>query len=132
MRLLDQVDFDAKQFTADGANDTSSVYENISVKFPHADIVIPPSSDAVYNGKLHEQRNNNLQKIKSFGRMAWQKVMEYGRRNYSELCIQRYKKIFDNKLHGREMTRQKNEAMLGCGILNKMTGVGMPKSYRYA
>ena len=132
VKLLDQIDCDASQFTLDGVYDANSVYENISAKFPGAEIVIPPSSKAKYNVDLHDQRNNNLQKIKTFGRMAWQKSMEYGRRNYAELCIKRYKKILGNKLHGIEMSRQRNEAMLGCGILNKMTGLGMPKSYRYA
>lgn len=28
-----------------------------------------------------------------YGRMNWQKHREYGKRNYSELAIQRYKKI---------------------------------------
>ncbi len=62
--------------------------------------------------------------------MQWQRVRKYGQRNYSELAIQRYKKILGNRLHARELSRQKNEALLGCGILNKMTGLGMPKSYR--
>ncbi|MDF1794899.1 MAG: hypothetical protein P1U63_00020 [Coxiellaceae bacterium] len=104
----------------------------MSDKFSDVDIVIPPNSNAVYNNKIHAQRNNNLQKIKTFGRMAWQKIMRYGQRNYSELCIQRYKEILGNKLYDREVSRQKNEAMIGCGVLNKMTGLGMPEGYRCA
>ena len=64
--------------------------------------------------------------------MNWQRVRKYGRRNYSELSIQRYKKILGDALHTREMSRQKNEAMIGCGVLNKMTKLGMPTSYRCA
>ena len=64
--------------------------------------------------------------------MNWQRVRDYGKRNYSELSIQRYKKILGTKLHGREISRQKNETMIGCGVLNKMTGFGMPTSYRAA
>ena len=73
---------------------------------------------------------SNLQEIKTFGRMIWQRVRNYGRRNYSELCIQRYKKILGNQMRARELAQQKNEAMIGCGILNKMTNLGMPISYR--
>jgi len=62
--------------------------------------------------------------------MNWQRVRGYGKRNYSELNIQRYKKMLGNKSYGRELSRQKNEAMIGCGVLNKMVGLGMPKSYR--
>jgi hypothetical protein len=87
---------------------------------------------AVYNKENHVQRNRNLQEIKTFGRMIWQRVSNYGRRNYSELCLQRYKKILGNQMRARELARQKNEAMIGCGMLNKMTNLGMPISYRCA
>jgi len=33
-------------------------------------------------------------------------------------------------MQSREMARQKQEAMIGCGILNKMTSIGMPESSR--
>jgi len=70
--------------------------------------------------------------LKRFGRGEWQRVKNYSRRNYSELAMLRYKKIIGNRLHARDIFRQKNEAMLGCGILNKMTQLGIPKSYRFA
>jgi hypothetical protein len=35
-------------------------------------------------------------------------------------------------LHSRELSRQKQEAMIGSSVLNKMTSLGMPISYRYA
>jgi hypothetical protein len=35
-------------------------------------------------------------------------------------------------MQAREFTRQKQEAIIGCGILNKMTSMGMPKSHRIA
>ena len=64
------------------------------------------------------------------GHMGWQNRRHYGRRNYSELAIQRYKRILGNQMQSREMARQKQEAMIGCGVLNKMTSLGMPESYR--
>jgi len=64
------------------------------------------------------------------GRMGWQRLRSYGRRNYSELAIQRYKRILGNQLQSREFSNQKQEAMIGCGVLNKMTSLGMPVSYR--
>lgn len=130
--LIKQVECQVNHVTADGAYDKNPVYNTLTDHFKEADIIIPTRSDAVYGKNNHPQRNGNLQKIKTFGRMVWQKVMHYGRRNYSELAIQRYKKILGNKLHAREMPRQKNEAMIGCGILNRMTGLGMPVSYRCA
>lgn len=130
--LTSQLNLAVDCVTADGAYDTKSVYTILSKRFSNVDIVIPPASNAVYCKAHHPQRNRNLQEIKSFGRMAWQRVRDYGKRNYSELAIQRYKKILGNKLHAREMLQQRNEAMIGCGILNKMTSLGMPKSYRCA
>ena len=128
--LLDQIGFDVDNLSADGAYDKYEVYNLIYSKYPNATIAIPPRSDAVFDIKHHPRRNNNLSVIKSCGRMARQKSVEYGRRNYSELGIQRYKRILGNKMHARKMSRQINEAMIGCGVLNKMTGIGMPKSYR--
>ena len=77
-------------------------------------------------------RNQHLREIQERGRMNWQKENRYGRRNISELSIQRRKRILGNQLHAREFTRQKVEAMIGSGILNKMTSLGMPQSYRSA
>jgi hypothetical protein len=59
--------------------------------------------------------------------MNWQRI-----RNYSKLCIQSYKKILGNKMHATELLRQKNEAMIGYGVLNKMTNMGKPSSYQCA
>ena len=66
------------------------------------------------------------------GKMDWQRKNNYGQRNYFELAIQRYKRILGNTMQSREFERQKQEAMIGCSVLNKMTGIGMPESYRVA
>jgi hypothetical protein len=130
--LLNQIDDNVNQITGDGAYDKNHVYHILTQKFPNAEIIIPPDSDSIYSVNNHAQRNRNLQEIKTFGRMNWQRVRKYGNRNYSELCIQRYKRILGNKLHARKITRQKSEAMIGCSILNKMTNTGMPDSYKSA
>ncbi len=130
--LVGQISTPVDHFSADGAYDKGCVYEVLSSHSPAADIVIPPSSNAVIKEAHHPQRNRNIQEIKTLGRMTWQHQREYGRRNYSELSIQRYKRILGNTLHAREMSRQEQEAMLGCGVLNKMTSTGMPVSCRVA
>lgn len=127
-----QMDIDVEQVTADGAYDKNHVYESLTNKFRNIDVIIPPDSDSVFNKDNHYQRNRNYQEIKTFGRMAWQQVRKYGNRNKSEMAIQRYKKILGSRLHSVEFYRQKNEAMIRCGILNKMTALGMPESYRVA
>jgi hypothetical protein len=64
--------------------------------------------------------------------MAWQKERRYGQRNISELGIQRYKRILGRAMHARKFERQQQELMIGCGILNKMTHLGMPESFKTA
>jgi hypothetical protein len=70
--------------------------------------------------------------IQENGRMEWQRQNNYGQRNYSELGMQRYKRIIGKSMHSREFARQEQEAMIGCGVINKMTSLGMPKSYKIA
>jgi len=130
--LLDQIDRDIDHLTADGAYDKSPVYDAILDHSPDADIVIPPREDAVISDKANKLRNRNLQEIKTLGRMRWQEKRNYGQRNYSELAVQRYQKILGDKMHAREFKRQQQEAMIGCGVINKMSSLGMPQSYRSA
>lgn len=130
--LLAQIQEPIDQFSGDGAYDETPVYDAVTAHSPNADVVIPPRSNAVEKDKAHEQRNRNICEIKELGRMQWQRAKGYGRRNYSELGVERYQKIFGDSLHARDIARQKQEAKLACGALNKMTSLGMPRSYRSA
>jgi hypothetical protein len=130
--LLEQIEQNIDHFTADGAYDKSPVYDAILTHSPEADVVIPPREDAVLNDNASKWRNRNLLEIKLNGRMEWQKQRSYGQRNYSELAVQRYQKILGDTMHARDLTGQKQEAMIGCGVINKMTSLGMPQSYRCA
>jgi hypothetical protein len=126
--LLSQIDREVDHFSADGAYDKSPVYDKLAAHSPSANIVIPPAKNAVINFRAHHMRNRNILEIKESGRMAWQREHNYGQRNYSELGIQRYKRILGRAMYAREMSRQKQEFMIGCGVLNKMTSLGMPVS----
>jgi hypothetical protein len=84
--------------------------------------VISPDKNSVYS---NGQRNRNILEIMLFGLMMWQYFRNYGKRNYSELAIQRYKLILFNTLQARELVRQKKESRIGCGL-------GTPKSYHVA
>ena len=130
--LLKQIDDDIDHFSADGAYDETPIYNAITDHSPDVDVVIPPRSNAVLNKKAAVMRNRNIQEIKEYGRMAWQKIRQYGRRNLSELGVQRYQRILGYMMHARSIERQKQEAMIGCGVINKMTSLGMPVSYRSA
>lgn len=130
--LLEQIDKPIDHLSADSAYDETPVYDAVIAHSPDVNVVIPPRSNAVENDKAAMQRNHNIIEIKEHGRMVWQKEQEYGRRNYSELGVQRYQKILGNTMHARDLPRQKQEAMIGCGVINKMTSLGMPASYRSA
>ncbi len=94
--------------------------------------MIPPAKNAVLNIKSHTMRNRNVSEIAVYGRMAWQKKRRYGRRNISELGIQRYKRMLGRAMHARSFERQQQELMIGCRSLNKMTHLGMPESFKTA
>lgn len=110
-----------KQVTADTAYDTNNAYNLFGKKFSNVDIVIPPRSNAIDEKHNHWMRNRNLREIKYYGRMKWQTNRDYGKRNQAERAIGRYKRILGNRLHSREFERQRQEAIIGCSILNKMT-----------
>jgi hypothetical protein len=42
----------------------------------------------------------------------------------------RYKTIIGRRLHARRRSNQRIEAKVGCNVLNRMTGLGMPVSNR--
>jgi hypothetical protein len=114
-----------KQITADTAYDTNNVYNLFGKEFSNVDIVIPPRSNAIDEKDNHWMRNRNLREIKCYSRMKWQIDRDYGKRNQAERAIGRYKRILGNRLHSREFERQRQEAIIGCSILNKMTCISL-------
>ena len=126
--LLDQIDSEVDHFTADGAYDESPVYDKLTSHSPSSNVVIPPAKNAVVNSNAHNRRNRNIWEIKENGPMAWQRYHNYGQRNYSELSVQRYKRILGRAMNAREISRQKKEFMIDCSVHNKITSLDMPKS----
>jgi hypothetical protein len=49
-----------------------------------------------------------------------------------ENVLYRYKAILGREMKARTLAGQRVEARIGCGILNRMGGLGMPDSYRAA
>jgi hypothetical protein len=62
--------------------------------------------------------------------MGWQRRSGYCRRSLVETAMFRYKIIIGRRLHARTLSNQKTEARIGCAVLNRMTGLGMPVSTR--
>ncbi|MDQ6983486.1 MAG: IS5 family transposase [Ghiorsea sp.] len=130
--LLDQIDTPAKRYIGDGAYDTKDTYNAIEKHSPGAKIVIPPRDNAVDSELWHSERNKTLEIIDKHERGGWCRMRKYGKQSYAELAMQRYKRIIGNRMHSKDIERQKNEAIIGASILNKFTAIGMPISIRVA
>lgn len=130
--LLEQVpqDLRVQAILGDGAYDDAKLYQQGLKLFAEARFVIPPHPNHMAGSHQPAARQHNLLEIERLGRMGWQRTYGYGRRNGAELTIQRYKRILGSTLQSRELSRQQQEAKIGCGILNKMVQLGMPQSYR--
>jgi len=84
-------------------------------------VVVPPHKTAVCSFTGDTQRDHHIQVIAQQGRLAWQKITGYDLRNYAELAVQRYKRIFGNAMKARAMPQQKTEAWISVSALNRMT-----------
>ncbi len=123
--LISPIPNKVKQVTADTAYDSSAVYDLLDKNFSYVDIVIPPRKNARDEKHHHWMRNRNLREIKCYGRLKWQSDRDYGKRNQAERAVGRYKRILGNRLHSREFTRQRQEVIIGCSILNKMICISL-------
>ena len=126
--LLDQTTDEIDYVCADGAYDFEQCYK--AIKSHQSKALIPPRSDAVIRGKSpFEQRDENLRGIRKLGRKEWKLKSGYHKRSLVECAFFRLKIIFSDKLKARLVETQKTEANLRCLALNRMTKLGMPKSY---
>jgi hypothetical protein len=128
--LLARVATPFDTFMDDGAYDGDPVSQAVLDKQPDARVVIPPHKTAVLSVAGDTQRDRHIQTIAQKGRMAWQRMTGYNLRNYVELAVQRYKRIFGNAMKARALPQQKTEAWIGASALNRMTNLGMPVSVK--
>ena len=68
--------------------------------------------------------------VKQLGRRQWKKASGYHRQGRVEHAFFRDKSIIGDGLRARSPAGQGSEAVLGCEILNRMTALGRPVSYR--
>jgi hypothetical protein len=128
--LLDQVATRVVSVTADGAYDSETVYDAVTDRHPEADIIIPPRATAVPSTNGATQRDQHIATIEKHGRIGWQRRFGYNRRSLVETAMYRYKTIIGRRLLARTLSRQQVEAKIGCNVLNRMTGFGMPATIR--
>ena len=98
-------------------------------------VLIPPGRNAQPNPRPSvalKERNRNIRSIGRLGRREWHKRSGYSERAMVENAIYRYKTIIGRSMRSRTRAGQRVEVQLACRVLNTMTRLGMPDSYRVA
>lgn len=135
--LLEQMDNPVIALSADGAYDVMGVYEAAQEKGEgrKVRVLIPPGRNARLkpsSSPARRERNRNVLSMRELGRREWHKGSGYSGRAMVENAVYRYKAIIGRSVRSRSMKSQRMEVFLACRILNRMTQLGMPDSYRVA
>lgn len=122
--------------SADGAYDTEGVYEAAQSKGEGraVRVLIPPGRNVQLSPRPSaalKERNRNIRSIRRLGRREWHKRSGYSKRSLIENATYRYKTIIGRCMRSRTLG-QRVEMRIACKILNTMTCLGMPDSYRAA
>lgn len=126
--LLREVEGEVAEVLGDGAYDVHDCYKAIRARGGRA--VIPPQKRArVRSGAEFADRNAAVLRGREVGRDEWKKEAGYHRRSLAETAMMRLKTIFSDRLKSRAWKRQDTELRLRCAALNRMTTLGMPRSY---
>ncbi len=128
--LIGQVDGAVRCLTADAAYDTRGIYEAAGAR--GATVVIPPTRTAAVSGRRPRSpaRDRTIRQVQQVGRRQWKKDSGYHQQARAENVFFRYKSIIGESLRARSPAGQESEAVLACNILNQMTALGRPTSYR--
>ncbi len=133
--LLEQIAGPIASVLADGAYDSKAVYEAAHERGEGraVRVLIPPRRNAQLSPKPSaalEERNRNIRSIRELGWREWHTSSGYSNRSMAENTVCRYKTIIGRSMRSRTFAGQRVEVQLACKILNTMTRLGMPESYR--
>ena len=128
--LLTAVEGPLVRVTADAASDTVAVYETATAR--GATVIIPPAQPANVSGHgpRSPARDRTITLVKPLGRRRWKQMSGYHRQGRVENAFFRDPSLIGDGLRARSPARQGREVVLGCAILNRMTALGRPVSYR--
>jgi hypothetical protein len=124
--LLRRIEGEVAEVLGDGAYDFQDCYKAIRARGARA--VIPPQARARAGPEFCD-RNAAVLRGREVGRDEWKKEAGYHRRSSAETAMMRLKAVFSDKLKAREWRRQETELRVRCAALNRMTSLGMPRSY---
>ena len=127
-RLLSEVEGEVAEVLGDGAYDFQDCYKALHERGARS--LIPPKKRArVRGGPEFCDRNAAVLRGHEVGTGEWKKESGYHRRSLVETAMMRIKTIFSERLKAREWRRQETELRVRCAALNRMTSLGMPRSY---
>ena len=128
--LIEVVDDALGRVTADAAYETIGFYEAAGAR--GATVVVPPTSTA--NVSRHDPRSSardhTIVAVKEIGRRRGKKTSGYHGQARVESSFLRYTSIIGAGLRACSPAGRGTEVVLACNILNQMTGLGRPMSYR--
>lgn len=127
--LIGNVDGDVRCLTADAAYDTLGIYEAAGAR--GATVVIPPTRTAAVSGRRPRStaRDRTIQQVQEVGRRQWKKDSGYHQRPVWRTPSSGSRSS-GRALRARSPGGRGSEAVLACNILNRMTALGRPTSYR--
>ena len=121
----------------DGAYDTEISYQ--ATYKQGIRLIVPPRRGAIIHDLFKKpwmtNRNLALCMIEAFGnddkaRKTWKECSGSHKRSLAETAFYRWKSIFGERLMTRTLENQRGEVYAKSMVLNKMTGLGMPKRKR--
>lgn len=139
--VIDAIPGNISEILGDSAYDRFSCYEASEQR--GSILITPPqvnsrtSKERSRNKKKASiaavsQRDKTIDRVRELSRKEWKKEAGYHRRSLAETAMFRLKTLLGPKLSARKADTQHVEATLRCHVLNKMTSLGMPQTYRVA
>ena len=128
--LIETVDDEIARVTADAAYDTVAFYEAAEMR--DATVVVPPSKTARVSRRRPRSRarDRTITDVRTLGRRRWKKEAGYQLQARVEHAFFRYKSIIGDRLRARSRGGRVAESVVACNVLNQMTELGRPESYR--
>ena len=128
--LVDEVDGHLTRVTADPAYDTLAFYGAAGAR--GARVVVPPTKTASLSrrGARSGARDRTIRRVKALGRRRWKKASGDHQHARVEHAFFRYTSIVGDCLRARSSSGPRREAVLACNVLNRLTELGRPVSYR--
>jgi hypothetical protein len=96
-------------------------------------VLIPPGRDAQLSSQSSaalQERDRKIRSIRELGRREWHTSSGYSQRSMAENTVFRHKAIIGRTMRNRTFDGQRVEVQLASKILNAMTSLGIPDSYR--